>query len=84
MLKFAGVNVQTGRPVLGIGLTRENCNQMLAGRSIRFDTSSLQGLPDIHVFILAGDSDEAMAFDMMKAADFPGEIGGDPTEGPVS
>jgi hypothetical protein len=66
VIKFAGSDEQTGWPVLGIGLTAENCRRLLKGEPIFFETAGMDGLPAIHVFLLAGETDEAIAFEMLK------------------
>lgn len=57
MVKFSGKDRETGRPLLGIGLTRENCERLLAGKPIKLDTSSMQALPALDVWILAGETE---------------------------
>lgn len=71
MLKYGGFNPETARPVLGIGLSRENCRRLLAGEPIVFDTSGFKDLPEIEVVIMGGETEEAMAFDMIKAGASP-------------
>jgi hypothetical protein len=66
MLKFSASNTTSGRPVLGIGLSRENCERLLQGQPIAFDTSTMDGLPDIEVFLMAGEDEATMAMDMVR------------------
>ena len=66
MLKFAGSNTQTGRPVLGIGLSREECTKLLAGNPIQFDSTGMTGIQPITIFIFGGEDEITMAFDMLK------------------
>ena|SRR5260370_963673 len=63
MLKFSGNNRQTGKPVLGIGLTRENCEDLLLGNPIKIDLGDGDRLPVLSLVIFAGETDE----DMTKA-----------------
>lgn len=66
MLKFCGENRETGLVVLGIGLTRENCERLLQGQPIHFTTLSMAGLPAMEVCIIAGEEDSSMAFTMLE------------------
>ena len=67
MIKFAGSDTQTGRPVLGIGLSRENCDRLLEGQPILFDTANMTDFPDFTVCIIAGETDESMAASLVDA-----------------
>ncbi len=79
MIKFTGTNTETGQPVLGIGLSRENCEKLLAGQPILFNTESLKDFPVMEVFILGGETEDSMAFDMLKmGAVRPDQIKEDP------
>ncbi len=66
MIKFGGPATESNRPLLAIGLTRENCQRMLAGEALFFDTTSFPNMPAIDVFIIAGETEEAIAFKMLK------------------
>ena len=66
MIKFTGTHQETGQPVLGIGLSRANCEKLLAGQAILFSTEGLAGMPPMEIFLMAGDTEESMAFDMLK------------------
>jgi hypothetical protein len=80
MLKFCGNNRETGRLVLGIGLSRENCEKLLEGRPIHFHTAGMLGLPEIEVFLLAGESEDAIALDVLRSGALDGAaIQEDPT-----
>ena len=68
MIRFAGTDAN-GEPVLGIGLTREDCAQLLEGKSIVFSTSGLPGLPEVEVCVFAGESDEALMASAKAASD---------------
>ena len=71
MLKFAGNNSETGRPVLGIGLSRDECTKLLAGCPIQFDSTGMTGLQPITVFIFGGEDEITMAFDLIKHGGSP-------------
>jgi hypothetical protein len=71
MLKLAGENKETGRPVLGIGLTRENCDMLLEGRDIAFTAGALE------IYIFARETE----LDLLQAC--PQQFGEQP-EGSVS
>ena len=66
MLKFAGSDRETGRPVLGIGLSREECTKLLAGNPIQFDSTGMTGIQPITIFIFGGEDEITMAFDMLR------------------
>ena len=67
MIKFAGNDTQTGRPVLGIGLSRENCDRLLEGQPILFDTANMTGFPDLTVCIIAGENELFIAASLVQA-----------------
>ena len=60
VIKFAGSNTASGLPVLGIGLSREDCDRLLEGQSILFSTQTMLGLPPLEVFIMGGESEPSM------------------------
>ena len=66
MLKFSGSDRETGRPVLGIGLSREECTKLLSGNPIQFDSTGMTGLQPITIFIFGGEDEITMAFEMLK------------------
>ena len=82
MIKFAGNNSETGRPVLGIGLSRDECTKLLAGNPIQFDSTGMTGLQPITVFIFGGEDEITMAFDMLRHGVVP--QGSDTPEGKVN
>ena len=65
MVKFSGTNSGSGGPVLGIGLSRENCERMLEGNPITFTTDSMAGLPALELLLFAGETDDEIAATMM-------------------
>lgn len=67
MIKFAASNNESGRPALGIGLTRENCDRLLEGQPIMLDTTNMLGLPVIDICLFAGQDDGSMTQDMLSA-----------------
>ena len=64
MVKFSATN-ETGGPVLGIGLSRENCDRLLEGNPITFTTDSMAGLPALELLLFAGATDDEMAAIML-------------------
>ena len=60
MIKFAGTNELTGLSVLGIALSREECENILTGRPLLFNTENMIGLPLIEVCVIGGD-EQALA-----------------------
>jgi hypothetical protein len=70
MIKLSGVSAETGLPMVGVGLTRACCEALLAsGQSLRFSTVDMPGsnLPAIEILVFAGETEEAMAFSMVKS-----------------
>ena len=68
MIKFAGNNAK-GQPVIGIGLTRENCDRLLEGHAIQFTTAGMPGTPVVEVCVFAGEDDEALMASATAASD---------------
>jgi hypothetical protein len=67
LLKFsAETRGPLKKPVLGIGLSRANCEKLLNGRPILFSTKGMDELPELEIFIMAGETEEAMALDLMN------------------
>lgn len=58
MIKFTAKKVKDGREFIGIGLSRRNCELLLAGRPIEIDGKEMR-MP-IDVFIFAGETEDAM------------------------
>lgn len=70
MIKFAGTNEATGLPVLGIGLTREECDNVLNGKPILFNTGGMVGLQPMEVCIIGGEQAAlAEALEAVRPAD---------------
>jgi hypothetical protein len=65
VIKFCGNNNETGHPVLGIGLTRDECEKLLQGQPILFGTESMPGLLHMEVFIMGGEDETVMARNML-------------------
>jgi hypothetical protein len=68
LIKFIG-NDSSGRPILGVGLSRENCERLLAGKSIEIDLattrieSTIVGGIDLNIaslVILGGETDRSI------------------------
>lgn len=66
MIKFSGTNRDTNTPLLGIGLSRANCEALLAGRPIRFSTLGMEGLPTVEILIMAGETETTMARELVE------------------
>lgn len=66
MLKFSAANAGTGRPVVGIGLSRAECDRLLEGQPIHFATDDMDNLPVIEVYLIAGETEESMTLDMVR------------------
>lgn len=69
MIKFIGHRGGSGRSVLGIGLTRANCERLQAGQPIHFhaeqmDVASLQ-VQEVMIFF--GETEATMEADFRKA-----------------
>jgi hypothetical protein len=67
VVKFCGVDTERQRPVLGIGLSRENCDRLLEGQPILFDTANMTGFPDLTVCIIAGENELSIAASVLEA-----------------
>lgn len=81
MIKFSGHGKESGRPVLGIGLTRENCQRMLdEGKSLVFATDSMPGLPPMDVLVAAGETDAELALAALEQGGEFTELTGDPID----
>lgn len=66
MIKFHGKS-DNGRHMLGIGLSRKNCEKLLAGQPIHFSLDKMEGsgLPwKGDVLIVAGETEEAITMEM--------------------
>lgn len=59
MIKAIGKNIKTGHPVMVIGLSRGNCNKLLADQPILFNVASI-GLPPMEVLIMGGETEDTM------------------------
>jgi hypothetical protein len=50
-----------GDPLLGIALSRENCELLLAGKPIFLNTGNMpEPMPAIYVFLMAGETDHSL------------------------
>lgn len=67
MIKFtAEVQGNPKRRILGIGLSRENCERLLAGEPIQVDAMAV-GMPAFEgLFIMAGETEQAMYDELKK------------------
>ena len=79
MIKFSAASRETGRPCLGIGLSKENCDRLLEGQPIQFSTEGM-GLPVLEILILAGATELSITADLVKVGALrPDQIVLDPT-----
>lgn len=58
MMRF-GAQFPNGRKIFGIGLSRANCERLLAGKPIAFPLEEMGGSGEI--LIMAGETEQAMA-----------------------
>ena len=65
MIKFSAVNHESGLPVLGIGLTRAECEGLLQGQPLQFTTENMPSLAAIEVFVMGGATEADMALAML-------------------
>lgn len=68
MIKFHGSSTD-GRELLGIGLSRKNCEKLLAGHPIHFTLDEMEGsgLPwKGEILIVGGETEEAITDEMMR------------------
>jgi hypothetical protein len=66
VIKFHGEST-SGRHMLGIGLSRKNCEKLLAGQAIHFDLESMEGsgFPwKGEVLIVGGETEEDITMQM--------------------
>lgn len=72
MIKFLGQ--RNGRPMIGLGLSRGNCDRLIEGRPIFIDLKvMLADLPDYDlneavVLIFGGETEEAMLAEMERVS----------------
>jgi hypothetical protein len=66
MIKFAGTN-ERGLPVIGLGLSRENCKRLLAGQPIRISVDEIVSTIDAEIVLFAGETEAAMAKEFKKS-----------------
>lgn len=59
MIKFTGYDRVRNCNMLGIGLSRGNCEKLLAGEPIEFNTGEM-GMPKLTVMIMGGETELAM------------------------
>lgn len=64
MIKFIGHCKDSGNPVVGIGLSRINCDRLLAGEPILLTPESL-GLP-LEIYIFGGETENSMYEELEK------------------
>lgn len=71
MIKASGQNGDT--PVLLIGLSKENCARLLAGRPIMFNASEV-GLADLQLIIVGGETEDHIAADIIRQTGGPAKF----------
>lgn len=72
MIKFSGTN-ERNIPVIGLGLSRANCQKLLSGHPIRISLDEIVPSLDAEIVLFAGETESAM-YDQFKSA---GAIGPD-------
>jgi hypothetical protein len=65
MIKFAGTTPRK-TPVIGLGLSRANCERLLAGQPIRIRTDEIVPELDAEIIIFAGETEAAMAAEFKR------------------
>ena len=58
LIRFRGVS-HRGKKLIGFGLSRKNCELLLAHKPIQFDGAEF-GLPDIDFIITGGETEESI------------------------
>lgn len=76
MIKFLGV--KDGRTLLGIGLSRGNCNLLLDGKPIEIDIRKMMGdvspINDLNegtILIFGGETEATMHADLARLTNLP-------------
>lgn len=59
MIKFRGE--EKGNPLIGIGLSRKNCERLLAGDPIKFNLREVGLEHNIEVIVFGGETEQSMA-----------------------
>ncbi len=60
MIKFLATNQDTGRRLLGFGVTPGNISRLIAGQPIKVDLSEMDKALDLDLLIFFGESEETM------------------------
>jgi hypothetical protein len=76
MIKFLAE--RDGRPMIGLGLSRGNCEKLLAGKPIFIDLKvmlmNVAELPDLNeatILIFGGETEESMQAELKQAGPLP-------------
>jgi hypothetical protein len=76
MIKFLAE--REGRPMIGLGLSRDNCEKLLAGKPIFIDMKvmlmNVAVLPDLNeatILIFGGETEESMQIELLRAGPLP-------------
>lgn len=71
MIKFTGT--QDGKPLLGLGLSRGNCDKLLAGQPIVIHCEQI-GLAPLTIFLMGGETEESMAGELLSTGALRGSV----------
>lgn len=79
MIKFLATRMD--RPMLGLGLSKTNCEKLLAGKPIFIDLKVMMAacdpatdMNDATIFIFGGDTEEQMIAELKKHFPLPSEV----------
>jgi hypothetical protein len=68
MIKFVCRGKQPGQTMIGLGLSRLNCERLLAGQPILIDAKTALNLPwPIEIALFAGEDEKALITELKKA-----------------
>ncbi len=73
VLKFAGSVTETGQAVIGIGLTSAEVQSLLNGDALFFNTEGMENIPSIELFVIIGETEEAMMQEMLRLGSLTAE-----------
>ena len=71
MIKMLATN-ENGDPILILGLSRANCEHLLAGKPIAFPTDRIpMTKAPVHIIILGGETEQSIVDEMSKHVPLP-------------
>jgi hypothetical protein len=71
MIKMVGTT-QGNKPLLLLGLSRQNCEELLKGKPIAFNTKEETGLElELVLAIIAGETEDSLLADIQNYFDIP-------------